>query len=129
VVHTPVGSRCKKCIKAQQAGFYNARWYDAIIAAAISFALAVPAAAVSGQLGWWFALIISPFIGSMIGGAVHWATGRRRGRNTWWIVAASMVAGTLFAVVARFASALSALIFAVTAVGAAIGILRLGRRR
>jgi hypothetical protein len=129
VVSTPVGFRCKKCIKAQQSGFYNARWYDWIIAAIISFALSIPAAAVTGLLGWWFSLIISPFAGSLIGGAVHWATGRRRGRHTWWIVAACIVAGTLSAIGARAASPISALIFAVTASGAAIGILRLGRRR
>jgi hypothetical protein len=129
VVRTPVGFRCKECIKAQQSGFYNARWYDWIIAAAISFVLSIPAAAVSGLLGWWFSLIVSPFVGSLIGGAVHWATGRRRGRNTWWIVAACIVAGTFFAVIARAANPLSAIIFAVMATGAAIGILRLGRRR
>jgi hypothetical protein len=129
VVRTPVGFRCKECIKAQQSGFYNARWYDWIIAAAISFALSIPAAVISGLLGWWFALIVSPFVGSLIGGAVHWATGRRRGRHTWWIVAACVVAGALFAVVARVANPLSALIFAIMATGAAIGILRLGRRR
>ena len=129
VVRTPVGFRCKECIKAQQSGFYNARWYDWIVAATISFVLAIPAAIVSGLLGWWFSLIVSPFIGSLIGGAVHWAIGRRRGRNTWWIVAASMVAGTLVAVAARTANVLSALIFGFLATGAAIGILRLGRSR
>jgi hypothetical protein len=129
VVRTPVGFRCKKCVQAQQSGFYNARWYDWIVAAVISFVLSIPAAVVSGLLGWWFSLIISPFVGSLIGGAVHWATGRRRGRNTWWIVAACIVAGTLFAIGARATNLISALIFAVTATGAAIGILRLGRRR
>jgi hypothetical protein len=129
VVRTPVGFRCKKCVQAQQSGFYTARWYDWIIAAVISFVLSIPAAVVSALLGWWFSLIISPFVGSLIGGAVHWATGRRRGRNTWWIVAACIVTGTLFAIVARATNPISALIFAVTASGAAIGILRLGRSR
>lgn len=129
VVRTPVGFRCKKCIQAQQSGFYNARWYDWIVAAVLSFVLAIPAAVVSGLLGWWFSLIVSPFIGSLIGGAVHWAIGRRRGRNTWWIVAVGMIAGTLVAVAARTANILSALIFGILATGAAIGILRLGRSR
>lgn len=129
VVRTPVGFRCKECIKAQQSSFYNARWYDWIVAAVISFVLAVPAAVVSGLLGWWFSLIVSPFVGSLIGGAVHWATGRRRGRNTWWIVAACIVVGTLFAVVARAVNPLSALIFGILAAGSAISILRLGRSR
>jgi hypothetical protein len=129
VVRTPVGFRCKKCVQAQQSGFFNARWYDWIVAAIISFALSIPAAVVTGLLGWWFSLIISPFVGSLIGGAVHWTTGRRRGRHTWWIVAACIVAGTLSAIGVRAANPITALIFALTASGAAIGILRLGRRR
>jgi hypothetical protein len=129
VVRTPVGFRCKECIKAQQAGFYNARWYDWILAAVVSFVLSIPAAFVTSRLGWWFALIISPFAGSLIGGAVHWATGRRRGRNTWWVVAACIVAGALVTLVARPANLLSVGIFGFTATAASIGILRLGRSR
>jgi hypothetical protein len=129
VVQTPVGFRCKKCIQAQQAGFYNARWYDWILAAAVSFMLSIPASIVTGLLGWWFSLIISPIAGSLIGGAVHWAVGRRRGRNTWWIVAACIVAGALVALVFRVTNLLSAGIYAFTATAASIGILRLGRSR
>jgi hypothetical protein len=129
VVRTPVGFRCKECIKAQQSGFYNARGYDWIIAAVLSFVLSIPAAILSGLLGWWFALIVSPFAGSLIGGAVHGATGRRRGRNTWWVAAAGIVAGAFVVVIARPARLLAAVIYAVMATGAAIGILRLGRPR
>jgi hypothetical protein len=129
VVRTPVGFRCKECIKAQQAGFYNARWYDWIIAAAISFVLSIPASFITALLGWWFALIISPFAGSLIGGAVHWAVGRRRGRNTWWVVAVSIVLGALVTWVAGATNVLSTGIFAVAATAASIGILRLGRSR
>ena len=129
VVRTPVGFRCKECIKAQQAGFYNARWYDWILAAAISFVLSIPAALITGLLGWWFALIISPFAGSLIGGAVHWAVGRRRGRNTWWIVAVCIVLGALVTWVFGAARILSVGIYAFTATAASIGILRLGRSR
>jgi hypothetical protein len=129
VVRTPVGFRCKECVKAQQAGFYNARWYDWILAAIISFVLSIPASVITGLLGWWFSLIISPIAGSLIGGAVHWAVGRRRGRNTWWIVAVCIVAGTFIALVARATNLLSAGIYAFTATAASIGILRLGRSR
>jgi hypothetical protein len=129
VVRTPVGFRCKECVKAQQSGFYTARGYDWIIAIVLSFVLSIPAALLSGLLGWWFALIVSPFAGSLIGGAVHGATGRRRGRNTWWIVAVGIVAGAFAAVLAGVANLLAALIYAVVATGAAIGVLRLGRPR
>jgi hypothetical protein len=128
-VRTPVGFRCKACVKAQQSSFYNARWYDWILAAAIAFALSIPASLITGLLGWWFSLIVSPIAGSMIGGAVHWAVGRRRGRNTWWIVATCIVLGALVTVGLRATNVLSAGIYAVMATGASIGILRLGRSR
>lgn len=129
VVRTPVGFRCKECIKAQQSGFYNARWYDWILAAVISFVLSIPAAFITSLLGWWFALIISPFAGSLIGGAVHWAVGRRRGRNTWWVAAACVVLGVLVTWIAGATNIISTGIYAVTATAATIGILRLGRSR
>ena len=74
-------------------------------------------------------VIISPFAGSLIGGAVHWAVGLRRGRNTWWIVAVCIVAGALVTLVARATNLLAAGIYAFTATAASIGILRLGRSR
>ena len=129
VVHTPVGFRCKQCVQAQQAGFYNARWYDWILAAIISLVLSTPAAFVIAFLrSWWFALILSPIVGSLIGGAVHWAVGRRRGRHTWWVAAVCIVMGTLPSLVGTL-NLLSVGIYAVAATTAAIGILKLGRSR
>jgi hypothetical protein len=113
VVRTPVGLRCKECIKAQQAAFYNALWYD------------YPLAALVARLaGWWFALIISPFAGGLIGGAVHWAVGRRRGRGIWLIVAVCIVLGAFVAWATRPPAIVPIGIYAVMATGAAVGALR-----
>jgi hypothetical protein len=129
VVRTPVGFRCKECIKAQQAAFYNALWYDYPLAALVSLALSVPAAIVSSLLGWWFALIISPLAGGLIGSAVHWAIGRRRGRYIWLVVAVCIVVGGFVAWTVRPYALATIGIYIVTAAGASIGTLRLGRRR
>jgi hypothetical protein len=128
-VRTPVGLRCKECIKAQQAIFFNAQWYDYPIAALVSVALSIPAAVLAGMAGWWFALIISPLAGGLIAGIVHWAIGRRRGRWTWLAVAACVVLGALVALAVRPFAFIPIAIYAVLAASAAVGTLRLGKSR
>jgi hypothetical protein len=129
VVRTPVGSRCKACIKAQQAHFYTSYWYDYPLAALVSLVLSIPAAVVAGMAGWWFALIISPIAGGIIGSVVHWAIGRRRGQWTWLIVGLSMAMGTLVALVTMPRAFLSVVIYAAMAISAAVSVLRMGRPR
>ena len=129
VVRTPVGLRCKACIKAQQAAFFNTVWYDYPLAALVALALSVPAAVVTSLAGWWFALIISPLAGGLIGGAVHWAIGRRRGRWIWLVVAVCVVLGAFVAWTVRPRAFLTIGIYVLTATSAAVGALRLGKRR
>lgn len=133
VVRTPVGFRCNECVKAQQATFYTARWYDYPVAGAVAFVLSIPAAAIASVAGWWFAIIVSPVAGGLIGGIVHWAVGRRRGRWTWLVVTAGLVLGALSAMgmmaIFRSNNLISVVIYAVMSTGAAASILRLGRTR
>lgn len=129
VVRTPVGFRCKACINAQQAAFFTARWTDYPLAVIVSLALSIPAAVLAGMAGWWFALIISPVAGGLIGGTVHRAVGRRRGRWTWLTVAACVVAGALVALAFAPYRFISIAIYVVLATSSAVGILRLGRSR
>jgi hypothetical protein len=133
IVRTPVGFRCKACVKAQQAVFFSARWYDYPVAALISLLLSIPAAALAGIAGWWFAMIISPVAGGLIGGIVHWAIGRRRGQWIWLMVAVCMIVGALAALTLTSLRGsfglISIGIYAAMATGAAVGVLRLGRHR
>jgi hypothetical protein len=128
-----VGFRCKECVKAQQAAFYTARWHDYPVAAIVTLVLSIPAAVITSIAGWWFAMIISPIAGGLIGGAVHWAVRRRRGQYIWLLVGACVVLGAVIALgaLAVFGSRnlISIGIYAVMATGAAVGVLRLGRRR
>jgi hypothetical protein len=133
IVRTPVGFRCRECVKAQQSVFFSARWYDYPVAALISLLLSIPAAALASMAGWWFAMIISPVAGGLIGGIVHWAIGRRRGQWIWLMVAVCMVVGALAALALTSLRGsfglISIGIYAAMATGAAVGVLRLGRRR
>jgi len=126
-VRTPVGFRCKACIRAQQAMFYNAQWYDYPLTALIALMLSTPAAVLAGLAGWWFALIISPLAGGMIGSLCHRAVGRRRGRWTWLTVATAMGLGAAGALVVMPGGFISIGIYAVLSIGAAVSILRLGK--
>jgi hypothetical protein len=128
-VRTPVGFRCRECVRAQQAVFYTVRWYDYPVAAALSLLLSVPAAILTGLAGWWFALILSPLAGGLIGGLVQRAVGMRRGRWIWLTVGACIVSGALVAWLFRPSALISIGIYAVTATGAAVGMLRLSRSR
>jgi hypothetical protein len=129
VVRTPVGFRCKECIKAQQAIFFDAHWYDYPLAALVSLLLSVPAAVAAGMVGWWFALIVSPLAGGMIGGIVHWAIGRRRGQWMWLMVGVCIVLGAVVVLLTKPSAFISIGVYVLIATGAAVSVLRPGKRR
>ena len=133
IVRTPVGFRCKACVRAQQSSFFTAHWYDYMIALGVSTILSIPAGALASVAGWWFAIIVSPVAGGLIGGLVHRAVGRRRGKWTWLATGVGVIVGALGALsltlfFGRF-GLISVLIYAVTATGAAVGVLRMDKRR
>ena len=128
-VRTPVGFRCKECIKAQQSTFFTARWYDYPLAAFVALLLSVPGAIIANMAGWWFALIISPIAGGLIGGIVHRVVGRRRGRWLWMLVGVCIVLGALVSLIYMPSGLISIGIYAVAATSTAVGVLRLGRRQ
>ncbi len=132
-VRTPVGYRCKNCVKNQQAIFYTALWYDYVIAAIVSLVISGVAQAILAFIPFLGILIV--FVGALVGGAVaevvRAATGRRRGRYTWLVVAIGMIAASLPVLV--WALLLQNMydlvingIYLVLAVGAAIARLRVG---
>lgn len=77
---TPVGYRCKECVRGQQAVFETAKSRDFIVAGLIA-ALGVGAAsAVLNILGYW-GLLVAPVAGGAIAEVVRWAVRRRRSRS------------------------------------------------
>src|SRR5512136_84973 len=89
-VRTPVGYRCKNCVRTQQAVFYTASPRDYDVAALITLPLAAIGQFIGPMLGF-FALFAGPIVGGLIAELVWRATGKRRGKYTWLIVAACMV--------------------------------------
>src|SRR5512139_2890612 len=61
---TPVGYRCKECVRQQQNTYYNAERFDLPIAAAIGFALGAGVGALAYaflNLIGWFSFLIAFF--------------------------------------------------------------------
>jgi hypothetical protein len=127
-VHTPVGYRCKKCIREQQSSFYTGLPVDYIIASAVSFPLAVAGAFITSLIGFFFlAIFIGPAAGAIVADLTWRAVGRRRSRYLWVIVCASIVIGALAVAVFWVGSFvhLGLIIYTALAVSAAYGRLRM----
>ncbi|MCO6452164.1 MAG: tetratricopeptide repeat protein [Caldilineales bacterium] len=98
-VQTPVGYRCRECVRQQQDKFYTAETSDqtkGYIAGVVSgFILGIAALILNAFLGGFFGWIIALFVGPILGGAlseVIWrATGRKRARNFGMIVTVIVV--------------------------------------
>jgi hypothetical protein len=137
-MRTPVGYRCRECVRGQQQVFYNAKSFDPVIQGGVSAILSGIAAALIGLigsgLGFWGYFITfwaGSFAGALIADLAHRAAGRRRGQYSWLVVASGVVLGALVALPMLLFTGMFALIgwliFVGTATSAAIGRLRLGR--
>ncbi len=94
-VATPVGYRCKECVRGQQDVFFTATPVDYALAGGVSFVLALLASLIVPGLGLFFTIILAPLAGSLIAQAVRLATRRRRGRYLGYTVLAGVVVGSL----------------------------------
>lgn len=90
-VQTPVGYRCRDCVKGQQAHFETVRALDYFIAAAISAVGVGLATWVLRFLSYW-GLFLAPVVGGGLAEIVRLAVGRRRGRR---LPMAAAIAGGL----------------------------------
>lgn len=129
-VRTPVGYRCRECVRGQQAVFYTGGVFDYVIGAVLALVLGGVAAALMSRLGFWFfALILGAPIGIGIAEVVRFAVGRRRSRYLWLVVAGGMIVGALPGFLLSLVglnlwSVLSMGLYLVLAVGAASARLR-----
>jgi hypothetical protein len=96
-VSTPVGYRCKQCVRQHDDKFFSASQNDYVIIAAVCAIISAIAAAIVLQIGLPAILLI--FIAIPLGGFVSEIglrlTQRRRGRQSANIAAASIVIGGL----------------------------------
>jgi hypothetical protein len=89
-VRTPVGYRCKSCVKEQQDIFYNATPIDYVVAAVVAAVLSLIAAVIMPALGF-FAIFAAPIAGGIISEGVRLANRKRRGRYIWAVAVACMI--------------------------------------
>lgn len=94
-VRTPVGYRCKDCVRNQQAVFYSSTRLDYVVAALIGLVGGLVGAVIAGGVGIFFSIFLSPLMGGLIAETVRLAVSKRRGRYTWLVVGLSIVAATL----------------------------------
>jgi hypothetical protein len=100
-VLTPVGYRCKECVRNQQAVYYNAQPSDLPVGVVIAFVLGAVAGILAfaflGAIGLLFGFIAAffagPFIGGLIAEVIRRAVRRRRARGMKWAAAAACVTG------------------------------------
>ncbi len=98
---TPVGYRCKDCVRTQQNVYYNAQSWDNPIALAVSLIVTIIAtplvSIVLGFLGLLWGAIFAFMAGSGAGGLlaqiIRQAIGRRRGRYLRYFALAGIVLG------------------------------------
>jgi hypothetical protein len=147
-VRTPVGYRCKECVRSQQRVFYDEVGPSQyLIAAAVALPLSFVAGWLIPRLGW-FAIILGPLAGTAIARAVRWALRRKRGEHTWLVVCGAIALGAvpaLFTTVllpvlssgggasvgvdlGRLLAILWFVVYVGTAIGSAYAWLRPGRR-
>jgi tetratricopeptide (TPR) repeat protein len=124
---TPVGYRCRDCIRSQQAIFYTAGWLDYVLVVIVGLITSTVGAAIVGSLGIWLAIFLGPAAGGIIAEAARWAARRRRGRYMAILVSACIVVGALptLLFVGRSLWGLGSLvIYVATAIGTAYYRLR-----
>lgn len=121
-VRTPVGYRCRQCVRQQQDKFFNAQMIDYLIAAGVSLVLSFFAAAIVARLGFFLAFLAAPMAGGVIGTVVWQLTGKRRGRYTALVVGAGVVVGALPSLLFNL---IAVGIFMVMATGTAVTQFRL----
>ena len=93
-VLTPIGYRCKECIRGQQKIFNTAETVDYPIAFFVAAFLSLIGSLIAGMLGLW-GIFLAPIAGGVTAEAVRWAIRRHRAPNLYWTAAAGAVCGAL----------------------------------
>jgi len=93
-IRTPVGYRCKTCVRSQQKVFETAYWHDFLVAFLVAAVVCGVGSILSSIIGF-FIVFAAAFVGSIAARAVQWAVRHRRSRYLWVAAAAGGLAGCL----------------------------------
>lgn len=103
-VQTPVGYRCRECVRQVEDKFYKGTDQDYVVMAAVTAGLGLIAGAIMSAVGYLLAAIILGLpTGGIIAEAAMRATQRRRGRRSGEVAAGGFVAGAIFGAGVRLA--------------------------
>lgn len=100
-VRTPIGYRCRECVKGQQKTFDTSEWYDYltgfVVAAILSTIASILVTFIGGIgfFGWFLIAAGAPTAGVAIAEGVRLVTQRRRSRALFTTVAVAVVVGAL----------------------------------
>jgi hypothetical protein len=91
-VLTPVGYRCRECVRGQQSVFESARVYDFLIAGVVAALGVAVGVGLLSFIGFW-GLLLAPLVGGGLAEVVRWAVRRRRSRKMGVTIIAGGVLG------------------------------------
>lgn len=100
-VRTPIGYRCRECVKGQQKVFDTSEWYDYITGFVVAALLSAVASFLVtfiggiGFFGWFLIAAGAPSAAVAIAEGVRLVTRKRRSRPLFITVAAGVVLGAL----------------------------------
>jgi hypothetical protein len=100
-VRTPIGYRCRECVKGQQKAFETSEWYDYVTGFMVAVLLSGVASFLVtfigriGFFGWFLIAAGAPSAAVAIAESVRLVTGKRRSRPLFLTVAAGVVVGAL----------------------------------
>jgi hypothetical protein len=93
-VRTPVGYRCRECVRGQQKIFETATWTDYPVAVILSVVGVGLAVGILNFIGFW-GLLVAPVAGGGLAEIIRWAVRRRRSRRLPLAAAIGGVVGVL----------------------------------
>ncbi|MBM3130115.1 MAG: hypothetical protein FJ009_16010 [Chloroflexi bacterium] len=95
VERTPVGYRCKDCLRVQQAGYYTATPRDYALIALIGTIASIIAGGIAAALGglWLIMIFYAPAAGGIIAEIIRRAIQKRRGKYIALVACATLVVG------------------------------------
>ena len=126
-IRTPVGIRCKSCVRMQRVPTYRVGLWHYVLAAVVALPLSAAAGWIMQFVGFFFAFFLGAAVGGLIAEIVYRLTGNR-GRPLALVVCGAIVLGALavggLGLLGMGGLPIAGLIYAVLAVGAAYARLQ-----
>lgn len=121
-VQTPVGYRCRECVRQVEDTFFTGTNVDYVIGFVTSLIVSALGAFFTGFIPFWLAAIfLGIIVGGFVGEIVLRMTGKRRGRYTAQITALGALLGTLVVYFVTLIPAITLLIYGGLVVTAVYG--------